>query len=286
VSERPRAVGEAVARTLLPLPDTRHRIALLLSHSLHSDLQELIRGGYGVLGATVPMVGGGAGDNFGMVTSRQLLGQRVLQDSVVAACIGTDGPIGLSVRHGWHRYGSPVVVTGSAGTRVQTLDDRPALDVYLERHGAPEGVADDPAAFSAYVLTRPLAIARRGTVAIRNILGADPVARSLIVAACLPKGAAVWLARGDTDSLLAAAETACEDAIGQLHGVPPLALLVFDCVARRGALGEEGGAREREALVAHAGSAPLAGFYSYGEIARTRGVNGYHNQTIVALALS
>ena len=28
------------------------------------------------------------------------------------------------------------------------------------------------------------------------------------------------------------------------------------------------------------------GFYTYGEIARTRGVNGYHNQTIVALALS
>ena len=32
------------------------------------------------------------------------------------------------------------------------------------------------------------------------------------------------------------------------------------------------------------GDAALAGFYTYGEIARTRGVNGFDNQTIVAVA--
>jgi hypothetical protein len=35
-----------------------------------------------------------------------------------------------------------------------------------------------------------------------------------------------------------------------------------------------------------AGTAPVAGFYSYGEIARITGANGFHNQTIVTLALS
>jgi hypothetical protein len=36
---------------------------------------------------------------------------------------------------------------------------------------------------------------------------------------------------------------------------------------------------------AHAGSAPFAGFYTFGEIARTHGVNGFHHQTLVVLAL-
>jgi hypothetical protein len=35
----------------------------------------------------------------------------------------------------------------------------------------------------------------------------------------------------------------------------------------------------------HAGGAPVAGFYTYGEIARTSGITGFHNQTLVVLAL-
>jgi hypothetical protein len=35
-----------------------------------------------------------------------------------------------------------------------------------------------------------------------------------------------------------------------------------------------------------AGTAPVAGFYTYGEIARTRGVAGFHNQTLVVLAVA
>lgn len=286
VRESARAVGGAVARTLLPLPETRHRLTIVLTDALGSDQQELVRGMYGVLGATVRLVGGGAGDNLGLVTARQFVGEQVLQGAVVAASIGTDGPIGLSVRHGWHRHGGAMMVTGSTGLTVHTLDDRPALDVYLERHLAPRGVEHDPAAFAAFALTRPLAVTRRGTVAIRHVLAADPVNRLLVCAASLPRGATAWLAGGDVDSLLAAADSACADAIGQLDGVPPLGLLVFDCVARRGVLGDDGCERERRMLAERAGEVPLAGFYTYGEIARTRGVNGYHNQTIVALALS
>ena len=35
----------------------------------------------------------------------------------------------------------------------------------------------------------------------------------------------------------------------------------------------------------HANGAPVAGFYTYGEIARTRGMSGFHNQTLVVLAV-
>jgi hypothetical protein len=281
-----REVGEAVARGLLPLPDTRYRITLLLTDSLAGDQQEMVRGAYGLLGATVPLVGGGAGDNMRMETSYQLHNGQILQEAVVAAVIGSDEPIGLSVRHGWRRSGDGMVVTGSAGNDVHTFDDRPALDEYLHRHRAPHGIEDNAAAFAEFALTRPLAVARRGDVAIRHVLGADPAARTLTCAGSVPKGAAAWLATGDVDSTLAATDAACAEAIGQLDGVPLLALLVFDCVGRRAVLGDDGALAEVRLMNDRAGTAPLAGFYTYGEIARTKGVIGYHNQTVLAVALS
>ena len=67
-------------------------------------------------------------------------------------------------------------------------------------------------------------------------------------------------------------------------GRSPLGLVAFDCIARRGVLGERIG-DEVERVAAHGGGAPVAGFYTYGEIARTHGVAGFHNQTLVVLAV-
>jgi hypothetical protein len=55
-NQRPRQVGEEVAAELQPLPDRLNRVVIMLTDSLAGDQQELIRGAYGVLGATVPLV--------------------------------------------------------------------------------------------------------------------------------------------------------------------------------------------------------------------------------------
>ena len=63
-------------------------------------------------------------------------------------------------------------------------------------------------------------------------------------------------------------------------------VLAFDCIARRGVLGDAGIEREVERISQAVLGAPVAGFYSYGEIARTKGTGGFHNQTLVVLAVS
>ena len=286
LTERSRWVGEEIGRGSLPLPDNRYQVTIMLTDALAGDQQEMIRGAYGVLGATVPLIGGGGGDSLGVLTSRQFHNGQIHQDAVVAATIGTDGPIGLSIRHGWQRHGTVMAVTRSEGNELFTLDDRPALDVYLDRHRAPEGLDANPAAFAEFGLTRPLAVARRGDVAVRHVLSGDPVTRSVTCAGSVPKGAAAWLATGDIASTLAAADAACADATQQLGDSALLGLLVFDCGGRRAVLGDDGVIAEHQVMHERAGTAPLAGFYTCGEIARTRGVHGFHNQTIVALALS
>ena len=79
---------------------------------------------------------------------------------------------------------------------------------------------------------------------------------------------------------------ACGDALTPLEGRPPLGFFAFDCIARRGVLGEQGIQREVELIGQLAGGAPVAGFYTYGEFARTHGISGFHNQTLVVLAVS
>ena len=64
-----------------------------------------------------------------------------------------------------------------------------------------------------------------------------------------------------------------------------LGLLAFDCIARRGVLGDRGIRSEISRIAEHAEGAPVAGFYTYGEIARTSGIAGFHNQTLVVLAV-
>jgi hypothetical protein len=63
-------------------------------------------------------------------------------------------------------------------------------------------------------------------------------------------------------------------------------MLAFDCIARRGVLGDEGIRLEVNRIAEHAPGAQVAGFYTYGEIARIRGMTGFHNQTLVVLAVS
>jgi hypothetical protein len=238
------------------------------------------------VGASVPLVGGCAGDNLEMRETLQLYGESVLRDAVIGIAISSDAPLGIGVRHGWREVGEPMLVTDSSATRVYTLDDRPALDVYLERLEAPEDARSDPAAFTRFAMTHPFGVSTRAAeTQIRFIADADFEERSIGCIAEVPQGGLTWLMEGDSDSVLDATDGACADALGALDGHQPLGVLAFDCIARRGVLGEEGIQQEIDRIGRRVEGAPVAGFYTYGEIARTRGIAGFHNQTLVILAV-
>jgi hypothetical protein len=282
-----RAAGERAAACMADLERGEHRALILLTDGLAGDQQEIVRGAHSMLGAGVPLVGGCAGDDLKMSRTFQFVGGRVLTDSVVAAALGSDAPIGIGVRHGWRRVGDPVLVTRSAGNQVYELDDQPALDVYLERLAVPEAARQDPAAFTRFALTHPLGVGRRsGEDQVRFVGGANFEERSLSCIAEIPPAAMAWFMEGDAASVMTATDSACRDALEPLGGGPPLGMIAFDCIARRGVLGEEGIREEICRLGTVSGGAQVAGFYTYGEIARTRGAGGFHNQTLVVLAFS
>lgn len=285
VAGRLRSAGTEVGACIGEVADQPHKVLLLLTDGLAGDQQEVVRGAYDAVGAAIPLVGGCAGDDLAMKRTVQFFDGEVVGDAIVAAAISSDAPIGIGVRHGWQRVGDAMLVTDSEGTRVRSIDDRPALDVYLERLQAPESVRHDAAAFTRYAMTHPLGLSRRSGEEVRFIAGADFAERSLQCIAEVRQGGLVWIMAGDAGSIVDAVDDACGDALEALQGRPPVGLVAFDCIARRGVLGDDGIRTEVARIADHAGGAPVAGFYTYGEIARTHGISGFHNQTLVVLAL-
>lgn len=280
-----RRAGAAVAASVESVGEGPHRVLMLLSDGLAGDQHEVVRGAYAVVGAAVPLVGGCAGDDLRMRRTRQLFGGRVCTDAVVGAAIVSDAPIGIGVRHGWRRVGEPMLVTASTANRVHLLDDEPALDVYLDRLRAPESARHDADAFTRFALTHPLGLSRRSREEVRFVNGADLETRSLSCIAEVPQGGLAWLMEGDRTSVLQGTHESCEDARAPLDG-DPIGVLAFDCIARRAVLADGAAGEEVRVIADHFPGAPVAGFYTYGEIARTRGGGGFHNQTLVVLAFS
>ena len=281
-----RRAGAEAASCMRAVDAREHQALLLLTDGLGGDQTLIVRGAYSVVGARVPLVGGCAGDDLQMTRTHQFYNGEVLSDSVVAAAISSDAPIGIGVRHGWRRVGDPMLVTRSSENRVYEIDGQPALDAYFERLDAPDEVRTDAAAFVRFAQVHPLGLASRSEEHVRFIGDADFEGRSLGCIAEVPQGSLAWLMEGDARSVLEATDAACGDAVAALAGEAPLGLLAFDCIARRGVLGEGGIREEVSRVAARADGAPVAGFYTYGEIARTRGINGFHNQTLVVLALA
>ena len=276
-----REAGAEAAGAMAGL-DRPHRVLMMLCDGLSGDPHEVVRGAYSVLGATVPLVGGFAGDDTGRQRSYQFHGDRALTGAVVGVAIGSDAPMGIGIAHGWRRTEPSMVVTRSEGGRIYELDGEPALDVMLRRRG----LTEMSELFHGVTNLQSLGLSRRNGEDIRVIHAGDEEERSIFAAATVPQGALCWLMESDHESIVAGAGQSVAEAVQGLDGFAPLGAFTFDCGGRRGALGDEGVRQESEAIRGVLGDVPFGGFYTMGEIARVRGSLGTHALTLVTLAVA
>lgn len=283
LGDDPRAAGRDVARVVERVSGP-HRALLLLCDGFVGARSELVRGAYAVTGATVPLVGGCAADEMAMERTWQIHGDEVATGAVVGVALASVAPVAVGVGHGWRRTGDPLLVTESDGHRILTIDDRPALDLYEDAIGhSGEMSTDEP--WPLISLFHPLGLTRPGGEEIRAVLGVDFESRA-IVCGDVPQGTVLSTMTGDATTVTQGTADACAEVREQLADHTPVALVAFDCAARRAVLGDEGIADEVRQIRAAFPGTPVAGFYTQGEFARTRGARGVHNATLVLLALA
>ncbi len=87
----------------------------------------------------------------------------------------------------------------------------------------------------------------------------------------------------DDESLIEGARRAAADAVSMIDGRARLAL-VFSCGSRVPLLGDRL-RDEVEAISSALDGAPICGFYTFGEFARTTGSSGVHNSSVAVLSL-
>jgi hypothetical protein len=276
----PRGAGYAAASAAIAQLDhtSGHALLLVFVDPQSGDQSHIVRGVYDVVGGRVPLAGGGANGR----TAALFASGRAYRDAVVAVSLVSPERIGIGVAHGCVSRAVPGIVTRSADRIILGIDGRPAEEVYLEKIGR-GGVRLPDEEFEALAVLHPLAQPEvTGNVRLRHILGRAP-SGGLACATHIPATAAVGFAEQTPATIIESARRAARDAVGSLSG-PPRAALVFDCAARKRALGGAV-ASEVAALVSSLDNhIPVAGLYTRGEIGRTRGAKGDLNHSVVVAA--
>ena len=229
------------------------------------------------------VVGGGAADDGALETNWVGSGREAKREAAVALHIASKRRWGVGVGQGAEASSERMTVTRASGNVVHEIDGRPTLEVYrawAEARG--EALPDD---LGMFLVRNELGIYFfDDIVRVRAGIGVTDEG-AVVCAGEVPEGASVAIVRGEPEQLLRAARSAAEQALADIDG-PAAGVLVISCITRGLVLGDRFG-EEIEAVVDVFGrGVPVAGFLSYGEVARVRGkLDGYHNHTIVVAAI-
>ncbi|MDQ1308499.1 MAG: hypothetical protein QG671_4333 [Actinomycetota bacterium] len=255
------------------------RHVLLLSVGLDVNGSDLVAGLTAELPAGSWVSGGLAGDEADFDQTWVYCGDQLRERGVVAIDLGSDVDVSYGSEGGWEGFGPSRMITRSEGNVLLELDDRPALALYKEYLGM---LVDD---LPASALRFPLAIESPdgGTSYVRTVLAVDEDSNTMTFAGDVPVGWSARLMRTTTERLVDGAAGAAA-ASAQPQGSLALAI---SCVGRRLTLGEwTEDEIEAVADALQSTTGTIVGFYSYGEISPTDGVNGLHNQTMTVSVIS
>jgi hypothetical protein len=277
------ALGRLVAERALERvgAEREHSVLLILCDVLIRDQRALARGAYEVATALVPLVGGAAGDDLHFQETFTFGEGRVSGQGVVAVWVTSDDPLAVSVDHGWHPVGAPMLVTRAEGPIIHELDGGPALSAYLE--ACHIDLSRETRSFGELCMATPIGIPTgAGSHDIRQIHERTPEG-GLILTTGVPEQTVVRTMTSDPASLLDGAHNAARAALAQLDRPARLAV-VFSCCTRVPMLGDRLG-EEVELISQALGGVRAAGFYTCGEFARVSGSSGIHNSSVALLCL-
>ena len=261
---------------------------LIVGSNLNTDVEEIISGLEKVAGKDTNIFGGMAGDNYSFTDQFVFTNQKSSNKGILALVLD-ESKIQIKGRatHGWKAVGTPKTVTKSEGNHVYTVDDIPVLDLTRKYGGLEELSESKIDSFEELGLIAtnfPLQLQReKGAPVMRPGLRIDWTDGSFYCGGKVPQGSKVRFSLPPdfdviekvVDSLKELKEKEIPDAD---------AVIVFSCAGRQMSLGPLIGEEVKE--IYNIWKAPMAGFFSNGEIARaTDGNNDLHNLTACCVVL-
>jgi len=246
----------------------------------------LVRSIESVVGPQVNLFGGMAGDDLSFTGSWVFTNDQASDYGMVALVLNEDkiDLQGMAIS-GWKPLGVFMTVTKSEKNLIYTIDDKPALEMYLRYLGEERAGSDEQFDFFKTVGGHyPFQIEREGRQALMcTPIGYDKEKEALVCEGDVPQGSRFRFSTPPDFDII---ETVIEKA-GELKSSTSAeaeALLIFSCAGRLSALGPLA-TQENDGL-ADVWNVPMAGFFTYGEFGRAiNGKHEFHSTTCSWVAL-
>jgi hypothetical protein len=184
---------------------------------------------------------------------------------------------------GWIPFGPERIITKSEANILYEIDGQPALDLYKNYLG--DKASDLPQASLLYPLN--VTPEDKKEPVVRTILNIDDDNQSMILAGDVPMNSRVQLMMASVDGIATGAKTAAEFAMKSRKTPPEIAILV-SCIGRKLVMNQRVEEEVEQVWEAIGEKIPMAGFYSYGEMAPFNESTSceLHNQTMTLTLIS
>lgn len=277
-SKDPFSVAKGAVLGALTRADDKPALCLTMPDGLTTIGAPLVESLRHALG-DIPAYGGTAGDRFKLEQTYQFHGDTVLSDGLVFLMVCGELHFSSGVCSGWTPVGRRHKIENAEGNLVKRIGEWTAVGFYEHYLGPNHQV------FPQF----PLAVYQDDDdrFFLRDPLIFHDEDQSISFVGTFPEQCSVQIAEAGRDDLVAAVKTATEDALGTYPGTKPSAALVFSCCSRHIILGSRTEEEHQQVTSIVDADIPVAGFYTYGEIApqRTGATTRYHNDTFVLLLM-
>lgn len=265
-----------------PKDNLKHLI--VISEGSFTNGSSLITGLEKELDTSTVITGGMCGDGSRFEKTLAAYNQDPKVGEVIAiGFYGDDLDISFASVGGWSTFGPERIITKADGNILYEIDDTPALDIYTKYLG--DKASELPQASLLY----PLNILAEGKSkpVVRTILGINNDDNSMTLAGDAPVGSRVQLMMASLNGIESGAYEAASFAMKNRTNKPNFAFLV-SCIGRKLVLDQRVEDEIDEVRDVIGTDIPVAGFYSYGEIAPFPGETSceLHNQTMTLTLIS
>ena len=254
--------------------------ALILCSTLFSkagtitDGDTLVRNIEAAFGSDITMFGGMAGDDITFTGTFVFTHEKETDNGLVVLVLNEDkiSLHGVAIS-GWKPMGVVRTITKSEGNLVYTIDDHPALEIYLRFLGKDVATAEDQVKFFESISVHyPFLIEREGRDSkICGPIGYDKERKALICESLVPQGSRFRFSTPPdfeiVDTVISKANELRTESNTDADG-----LLIFSCAGRLSALGPM--AQQENEGLQQVWNVPMTGFYTYGEFGK--GLDGKH----------
>ncbi len=239
-----------------------------------------------VVGPQVNIFGGMAGDDITFTGTYVFTNTQSTDYGMVALVLNEDkiSLHGMAIS-GWKPMGVFRTVTKSEGNLIYSIDDQPALKMYLRFLGMDISSADDHVKFFDSVgVHYPFQIERENREALMcNPIGYDKEKEALICESDVVQGSKFRFSTPPDFDIIETVVNKASELKNETHAEAE-ALLIFSCAGRLSALGPM--AQEENEGLSGVWNVPMAGFYTYGEFGRAiNGKHEFHSTTCCWVAL-